>query len=443
MTGRLQTLALDWRCDFRMTRLSRPADTARNRIIASVLLFLVPFSVYISGSTYLGSGDTVASELLAVTLVREGNFDFNEFFDEGEEMPYSFTFSGSRVVNLYSVVAGMMNVPVFFAADLVGIDIEEKLLFLNLLSMSLIAALSTVLMFHILLRKKFSFGLSVFLAAVFAFGTLVWSVTARGTWQHGPSIFFLCAGMLLFFSENRRAFAWAGFFFALMIVNRPVDGLIVLPFYAYTLFSRKKDFLLLIMTSLIPLAFLAWYSLEYWGSLLSLGQGQSGKFTTDPWLGIPGLLFSPARGLLVFTPVFIFSFLYMVKDVFSKGGNTLYRYLSAGFILTLIAYTNWEMWYGGHCFGYRYLSGYIPVFILFIAEGWNRYVKPRVGTRILFGILLILSIYFNFLGAVIFPSGFNMVPDNIDLNTGRLWMIRDTELLRLNDMFIEKVSNKF
>jgi len=426
-----------------MMKFTEPADTIRNRIIVSVLLFLVPFSVYISMSSYLGSGDTVASELLAVTLVREGNFDFNEFFAEGEEMPYSFTFSGSRIVNLYSVVAGMVNVPVFFAADLAGIDIEEKLLPLNLVSMSLIAALSTVLMFHILLKKKFSIGLSTLLAIVFASGTLVWSVTARGTWQHGPSIFFLSAGMLLFFSENRKVFAWAGFFFALMCVNRPVNGLIVLPFYVYTFHRRRKDILPLLLTSLIPMAFLAWYSLEYWGSLLSLGQGQSGKFTTNPWLGIPGLLLSPARGLLVFTPVFIFSILYMVKDVFKKGGDILYRYLSVGFFLTLIIYTIWERWYAGHCFGYRYLSEYIPIMILFLAEGWSRYVKPKLWTRILFGILFLLSIYFNFLGAVIFPSSFNNVPNNIDFNPDRLWTIQDTELLRLNEMFMDKLSNKF
>lgn len=420
-------------------------DCRKTRIVISVALFVIPFLVYIQGFRYLGSGDTVGNELLAISLIREGNFDYNEFCPSGdeEELGYVFKWSRGRIVNICPIITGMMNVPVFLAADAVGIDIEERMLPLNIVSMSLIAAFSTVLMFHILLKRKFSIGLSSLLAVVFASGTLVWSVTARGTWQHGPSIFFLCAGMLLFFSENRRVFAWAGFFFALMCVNRPVNGLIVLPFYAYALFRRRKDFLFLALTSLIPLAFLAWYSIEYWGSLLSLGQGQSGKFTTNPWLGIPGLLLSPARGLLVFTPVFVFSILYMVKDVFTRGGNILYRYLSVGFFVTLIIYTIWERWYAGHCFGYRYLSEYIPIMVLFLAEGWNRYVKPKVWTRVLFGILFFLSVYFNFLGAVIFPSGFNTVPNNIDFNAGRLWTIEDTELLRLNDMFIERLSNKF
>lgn len=425
-----------------MTRLN---DSRKTRIVVSVILFVIPFLVYIQGFRYSASGDAVGNELLAVSLIREGNFDYNEFCPSGdeEELGYVFKWSKGRIINICPVVTGMMNVPVFFAADLVGIDIEEKMLPLNKVTMSLIAALSTVLMFHILLKRKFSIELSALLASVFAFGTLVWSVTSRGTWQHGPSILFLSAGMLLFFTENRKAFAWAGFFFALMCVNRPVNGLIVLPFYAYSLIHRRKDFLPLALTSLIPLAFLAWYSLEYWGSLLSLGQGQSGKFTTDPWLGIPGLLLSPARGLLVFSPVFIFSILYMVRDVFTRGGKILYRYLSAGFFLTLIAYTIWERWYAGHCFGYRYLSEYIPIMVLFLAEAWKRYVEPKVWTRVLFVLLFGLSVYFNFLGAFLYPSGFNITPNNIDYHPERLWQIRDTELLRLNHMFIEKLSNGF
>ena len=420
-------------------------DSIKARIVISIILFVIPFLVYIQGFRYCAAGDTVGNELLAISLLREGNFDYNEFCPSGDEqeLGYVFEWYNGRLVNICPVVTGMMNVPVFFAADAVGIDIEKYVLPLNKVTMSLIAALSTVLMFHILLKRKFSIGLSALLAVVFATGTLVWSVTSRGTWQHGPSILFLCAGMLLFFSENRKAFAWAGFFFALMAVNRPVNGLIVLPFYAYSLVYRRKDFLYLALTSLIPLAFLAWYSLEYWGSLLSLGQGQSGKFTDNPLLGVPGLLLSPARGLLVFTPVFIISILYMVRNVFARGGNILYRYISAGFLLTLIVYSIWERWYGGHCFGYRYLSEYIPIMILFLAEGWNRYVKPRLCTRVLFGVLFFLSVYFNFLGAFIYPSDFNTVPNNIDYNADRLWTIQDTELLRLNDMFIEKVINKF
>ena len=225
-----------------------------------------------------------------------------------------------------------------------------------------------------------------------------------------------------------------------MAVNRPVGGLIVLPFYLYVLFRRREILLPMVLWSIPPLAFLVWYSLTYWGSILSLGQGQSGKFTSDPWLGIPGLLLSPARGLLVFSPVFFVSAVYMVRDVFRRNGEVLYRYVVSGFIATLLAYTIWERWYGGHCFGYRYLSEYIPIMVLFLAEGWKKYVARSFWTKAVFALLAFFSLYFNFLGARLYPqeNGFNTFPDNIDYHPERLWDISDTELVRLHRYFIDQ-----
>jgi hypothetical protein len=419
-----------------------PADTARSRLLASLLLVALPFLVYIAGFRYMGSGDTAASELLAVSLIREGDFDFNEFFQPGEEMPYAFTWSGDRIVNLYTVIPGLMNVPVFLAAELVGVDLQAHLQVLNKISMSLLAAISVMLMFRILLRIGLSLRRGFFISLVYAFGTLVWSSAARGTWQHGPSILFLCAALLLMLSGDPHRFAWSGFFLALMCVNRPANVFLAGPLFLYIAVHRRRSLPGVLLTALIPLAFLAWYSVEYWGSLLSLGQGQQGKFTGDPLLAVPGMLLSPARGLLVFSPIFIFSFVYLFRDVLRKGGNILYRYMAAGFAITLIGYSFWERWSGGHCFGYRYLSEFIPVFILFLAEGWDRYIARRAWTRAAFTLTLAASVYFNFLGAYIFPSGFDHIPDDIDFHPGRLWSVSDTELTRCHEKLVDFISQR-
>ncbi|MCD4775426.1 MAG: hypothetical protein K8S15_05160 [Candidatus Aegiribacteria sp.] len=426
-----------------MMKLPQPTDTAQTRVFASILLFLIPFSIYIAGFRYIGSGDTVASELLAVSLVREGNFDFNEFFDEGEKMPYAFTFSGDRIVNLYTVIPGMMHVPVFFAANIVGIDLEENLLKLNKISLSFFASISVVLMFYILLGLGFSIRRSFFLCLVYAFGTLVWSQAARGTWQHGPSILFLCSAILLMQSDKKSVFAWAGFFLSLICVNRPANVFIVLPIYIYILVHKRDRFFAVVLTSLIPLAFLAWYSIEYWGSILSLGQGQNSKFTGNPLLGIPGMLISPARGLLVFSSVFVFSIIYMVRDVFRKGGDVFDRYLTAGFILTLICYSFWERWSGGHCFGYRYLTEFIPILTIFLAKSWDRYIAPRRCIKVIFIIMFAASVYINFLGAIVFPSGFDHIPNDVDFHPERLWHVYDTEIVRCHNLLVDRIASYF
>ncbi len=413
------------------------------KLIASLLLFIIPFVVYIFGFRYAGSGDTKASELLAVTLVREGDFDFNEFFVEGEEIPYSFTYSEDRIVNLYTVIPGMMNVPIFVVANAAGVDLETNLLKLNKISLSLWAALSVVLMFYILLGIGLRPRRSFFLSLVYAFGTLVWSVAARGTWQHGPSIFFLCCALLLMQSEKKKVFIWAGFFLSMMCVNRPSNAFIVLPIFLYVLIHRKDRILPFILTALLPVAFMVWYSLEYWGSILSLGQGQSGKFTGNPTLAIPGMLLSPARGLLIFSPIFLFSIIYIIRDVFVKNGKIFYRYLVGGFVLTLICYSFWERWSGGHGFGYRYLSEFIPILTIFLAESWERYIAPRWYSMSAFFVLVAFSVYVNFLGALIYPSGFDWEPNNIDFHPERLWYFHDTEITRCHDMFVDIIRSRF
>jgi hypothetical protein len=418
-----------------------PDNTPRTRLNASLLLFAVPFCVYVYGMRYVGSGDTRASEYLAVSLVREGDFDLDEFVAHGEEMPYSFARSGDRTVNLYTPVPGMMNVPVFLAADLAGVDLEAELLPLNKVSMSMWAALSVVLMFHIILGLGFRPRRAFLLSLVFAFGTLLWSVCARGTWQHGPSVFLLCCALRLMQSERKAVFAWGGSLLALMCVNRPVDAIFAVPVFVYVLVHRRDRVAGFLLTALIPVAFMLWYSVEYWGSPLALGQGQSGKFTGSPLLAVPGMLISPARGLLVFSPVFVFAILYMVRDVFARGGRVLYRYMVAGLALTLVCYSFWERWSGGHCFGYRYLSDFLPVLMIFLAESWDTYIAKRRWTLALFWVLLAFSVYVNFLGAFFYPSGFDWEPDNTDFHPARYWSL-DTEITRCHGKFMDALESR-
>ena len=82
------------------------------------------------------------------------------------------------------------------------------------------------------------------------------------------------------------------------------------------------------------------------------------------------------------------------------------------------------MWWGGHTFGYRLVTELAPLLTILVAGYWPRIVqsKPRL---VLFGLCLAFSVYANFIGAMVFPSGFN---NNLDLQPGRLWDLRNSEL---------------
>lgn len=87
-----------------------------------MLAFALPLVVFLIGMRYVGSGDTEPAELLPISLLNEGNLDFNEFVGGGD-LPYAYRLVGGRVVSSYPIVAGLLNVPVYAAARVAGVDL--------------------------------------------------------------------------------------------------------------------------------------------------------------------------------------------------------------------------------------------------------------------------------------------------------------------------------
>jgi hypothetical protein len=65
--------------------------------------------VFLAGMRYVGSGDTEPAELLPISLLTEGNLDFNEFVPGGGDLPYAYRRVGGRVVSSYPIMAGLLN----------------------------------------------------------------------------------------------------------------------------------------------------------------------------------------------------------------------------------------------------------------------------------------------------------------------------------------------
>ncbi|MCK5706652.1 MAG: hypothetical protein KAI43_03280 [Candidatus Aureabacteria bacterium] len=173
---------------------------------------------------------------------------------------------------------------------------------------------------------------------------------------------------------------------------------------------------------------------------MSLGQVQGIKsFYGHFWIGLAGLLISPARGILVFSPIFIFSFIYLFYILFTKKHDPIFKYLAVSVILLIILYAKWGMWWGGWTFGYRLLIELIPPLILFLALFWEDLIEKKLYLKRIFFVSLLLSIYIHSLGAFIYPSDFNYAPNNIDQHQERLWYIFDTEITRCTLRFFKQL----
>jgi hypothetical protein len=404
--------------------LRRPVPFAR---VAPWIALLLPLVIYNVGFRYVGSGDTVPAELLPISLLTDGDFDFSEFTQGG--LPYWFRLVRGRVVSNYPVLPGVLNVPVYLAARVAGIDLYGHRHFLSMLTASTIAALSVLFLYLALTRFCRSEKEALFFALAYAFGTTVWSVASRGLFQHGPSVLFI--GLALWaLARGKGAIPIAGLVLGLAVVNRPANALIALPLAVYVLRYERRRLPGFTALALLPALFHLAYASAYWGSPFSLAQDVNpGNFAGRPVVGLAGLLVSPSRGLFVFSPFFLFA-LPAVTAAFrrpppaSSDFQRLPRYLLVAVAGTLVFYSFWAMWWGGHSFGYRLVTEVAPLLTVLVAVSWPTIARHRLAVG-LFALCLAFSVYANFLGAMVFPSGFN---NNLDLQPRRLWNVGGSEL---------------
>lgn len=124
----------------------------------AVLVFAIPLAVYLAGLRYVGSGDTEPAELLPISLLTEGNLDFNEFVP-GPDVPYAYVRIGGRVVSSYPIMAGLLNVPVYATARVFGVDLYSQRFRLSMITASVICAFSVLFLFLALVdtAPRFSF----------------------------------------------------------------------------------------------------------------------------------------------------------------------------------------------------------------------------------------------------------------------------------------------
>jgi hypothetical protein len=374
---------------------------------------------------YAGSGDTEPAELLPISLLTEGNLDFNEFVSSGD-LPYPYRRVGGRVVSSYPIMAGLLNVPVYAAARVFGVDSYAQRARLSMITASLIAALSVLFLYLALLRVYESSGQALFFALVYAFGTCVWSVASRGLWQHTPSLLFLCAALWLLLEGDDRKIALAGLMLGLAVASRPTNVVLAAAGAAYVLLRRRRAFPLFAALALLPAALVALYSWTYLGDVLAFGQAyRPGGFTRHFLAGLAGLLVSPSRGLFVFSPVLLAGVAGGVLVWRSKAQEPL-RFLAGGALLLLALYSCWGTWWGGSGFGYRLILEIVPILILLLPLAWNRWIRRSPLGRWVFFVFLGFSIFAQFLGAHVYPSSFG---ENLDLEPARLWDVRESELV--------------
>ena len=402
----------------------------KNRWFFAILLFIFSFSIFIINFRYVGCGDTQPNELLPISFIKEGNFDFNEFFLPSR-LPYGFRNVKGRIVSVYPIVSGVLSIPLYFFAHSLGIDIFKYRFILALLSASMICSLSAVFLYFTLRNTTKREETAAIFSLIYCFATPVLSVISRGLWSHTASLLFITISLFLIFDKKGKFSKYCGFSLGLAIWSRPSNIFMVIFLMAYLYLKQRGSFKWFLVMFFISLSMLFIYSYQYLDSIFVLGQYQDiSGFNSGLLAGLLGLLISPSRGILVYSPIFLFSFVYMFYMFFSNKFPVVYRYLTLGSLSVILLFSKWHMWWGGQSFGYRIISDIVPILIIFLTIVWERLIINRRYLKIIFMILLLFSVYTHLLGAFVYPGGFNFSPDLIDENPKRLWDFPDTQITR-------------
>jgi hypothetical protein len=151
--------------------------------------------------------------------------------------------------------------------------------------------------------------------------------------------------------------------------------------------------------------------------------------------GLIGTLFSPSRGLFVYSPVLLMAvsgFMFAMRDPASRPLFLAYgAVVLGGTVITGAA----SMWWGGHSYGPRLMTDILPLLVFFVAFNFRPPATVSTRGRVsLVAAVVILAV----VGAVIHARGvfrqetwlWNVVPENVDRNPARLWDWSDPQFAR-------------
>lgn len=418
------------------------------------LLCLLLVVIYNANLRPIASLDTVPARLLPFSLILRGNVYLDDWVQPylGAKVErfgiYFVTRAHDHWMSRYPIVMPVLITPLYlvpawwvsgqpsvlspWSLILVAETMEK-------LSASLIAALSVVVL-YLALRKVVPAAPSLLVALIYGLASNTWTISSQALWRQGMAE--LCFALLLWSllrDPGARSYPfWVGLSLAMAAANKPAYAIFAVLFFIYFVRHHRKGLWqfctpLFVAGSLI-LAYNFYFFDHILGGVPNPVAAPGDNYTAGHFQGTTagafvGLLLSPSRGLLIYMPWVVFSFWGAARlwktNTFAWG-----RYLLAGMALVLLMHARYTDWWGGWCFGPRYLTDLMPLMAFLLVP-----VGPRIQAapilRAAFVLAVAAALWVQVVGAFYYPGGrWDSAPENVDVHPQRLWDWADTQLSR-------------
>jgi hypothetical protein len=413
----------------------------KNLVILFFATFLV-FNLNLSFFSNFNSGDTLGAKLLPFQILSGRGIFFDQYAQAVSVSTgnnYFFSHSHGHTVSNYPLLTGILAIPFYlpvysylaFTGQANNDGFVGASFLMEKLSASAISALTVVLVYLLLAKICTSRRRAIFFALAFAFCTQTFSISSQRLWQHVGVNFFVALSFLFIF---RKKYLASLIFGILAFWSRSNLLLYVVPlliFLGRTDRARIGRYLFVAVFGVIILFSYNWY---FFGTLLGNPGTPLWAFDPGSFFGnLIGVLFSPGRGIIFYTPLFLVAMLAVSQyKAIRRDTRPLGDIIILGLVIlsgSILLASIWGNWWGGHTFGDRLLTDAAVPVIFLVAIVYER-AKSKFLKWLIVG-LAIYSLLIQFVGVFFYPGGlWDELPVKINDQPERNWNFSDNPIAR-------------
>lgn len=393
-------------------------------LLLALAIGVACFVVYNANMRAMPAMDTYAARYLPFSILRNHTVDLGPILQsvaQGRQVPAPGgefrSASGitlgrdGHYVSWFPVLLPVVITPLYLPArsylnargwDPLRLDRTARVM--EKLVASLIAAASVGLL-YLLLRRRAPPSTAALLSLAYAFGTTTWVISGQSLWAHGMAQLLIVATMLLITGSPKAwSAAAAGLFCGMIAANRQPDAILAAALGLYALWwaGRHRLRLIFVAGGLVPAALTLAYHLTMVGHVAgTYGLLVEPEHYNDEILeGLAALLFSPTRGLFIYSPFLLF----IPCLLFVALRDSAYRRLNLAIVVAaaaqvlLYAMVDWRQ---GLSWGPRWLTDMLPMLMWLLTPIVLRLARPA---RILFGAACAVAVAIQATGAFFYTD---------------------------------------
>ena len=373
---------------------SHPRLDRLQRLAVGLLLLGVGLVVGRATVTYAQVSDPFGTLLVSKAIATHGTIrlDVLGLADLVPRLDYRLFERGGHQYYVYPLGTPLIATPFVAVAGAFGMDVTEYGTEVRLQHWLVVAcAVCTAWLSLRLARRLLPFWPALACTGAFWAGTSLASAAGAALWSHNLAVAcaLLAIDVVVAAELSRAPVRWAplGLLLFLGYLVRPTMAVFAVVTLGWAAVRDRAGAMKAAVAIGAGLALFAVFSWREFGELLPpyyrMGL-QSSPFSGE---ALAGLLISPSRGLLPFSPLLL--------AVWATRPLAVRTWpLSAGWWLVALAWpvalvlalSRWGMWWGGGCYGPRLLTDALPGLFLLTLRAWP-VVRPSGATWLAVGVL--------------------------------------------------------